>query len=127
MIPGQHVQRVLAWLIRNEGVAPEAILRAVNSIQDMSPGQIIALSGDPNAVLRGAFVREQTRRLEEPDPNRFVAFTAPENAALRDGLLTEADLDPAEDPQFPARVATADALIAELDRAVALITGECHG
>lgn len=128
MIPEQHVQRVLAWLVRNEGVAPEAILRAVDSVQEMSPGQVIALSGDPNTVLRGSFVREQARRLEDPaEPNRFVTFTAPENAALRDGLLTEAELDPAEDAQFPARVATADALIAELDLAVAAITGERHG
>jgi hypothetical protein len=45
---------------------------------------------------------------------RFAAFTREERDALHDGLMNEADLDPEEDPAFPQRVATAEALLEEL-------------
>lgn len=45
---------------------------------------------------------------------RFAPFTPEERDALHDGLMAEADLDPDEDPAFPQRVATAEALLEEL-------------
>lgn len=58
----QKVQRVLAWLMRNEGVEPEAIERAVASAAGMLLAEDITLC-DPGASLRRAFVTEQVRCL----------------------------------------------------------------
>lgn len=49
---------------------------------------------------------------------RFADFSTEERAALRDGLTAEAEINPAEDPTFPARVATAERLIVELEAVV---------
>lgn len=58
------VQRVIAWLVRNEEIAsPEAIERAVTSALDMKVGEAVTLDGD-KAPLRRAFVMEQVGRLE---------------------------------------------------------------
>jgi hypothetical protein len=55
-------RRVLAHLIRNEGVAPEAIERAVASALSMRMGEVVPLDGD-GASLRRAFINEQMRML----------------------------------------------------------------
>lgn len=47
---------------------------------------------------------------------RFSAFTAEERAAIADGLMGEADLDPTEDPAFPKRVEVANGLLDELEQ-----------
>lgn len=52
---------------------------------------------------------------EPGNVKRFAGFSQDERAAIRDGLLGEADIDPNEDPTFPPRIAAAQALIAELD------------
>lgn len=59
----QRIMRVMAHLIRNEDVAPEAIERAVSSALDMRLGELVTLDGD-GAPLRRAFVNEQMTRLE---------------------------------------------------------------
>lgn len=64
----QHkIQRVLAHLIREEDVAPEAIERAIASAMDMRIGQSAALDGDIHAPMRRAFVTEQVGRLNMMD------------------------------------------------------------
>jgi hypothetical protein len=59
----QLVARVLAWLLRNESVTPDAIERAVSSAVDMRPAETPTLDGD-HPLLRRAFVNEQVARLE---------------------------------------------------------------
>jgi len=60
-IDNRH-RRVLAWLLRNEGVDPEAIERAVASALSMRLGELVPLDGE-NAPLRRAFINEQMRML----------------------------------------------------------------
>jgi hypothetical protein len=59
----QRMERVLAWLLRNEGVPPEAIERAVASARDMRLGEEITLTGE-DAPMRRAFVFEQMALLK---------------------------------------------------------------
>lgn len=66
MMDEQRVMRLLAWLLRNEGVEPEAVERAVRSAVDMRPGDPVTLEGD-GSPLRRAFVFEQTGRLFRQD------------------------------------------------------------
>lgn len=65
MIYEQRIERMLAHLMRNERVSPEAIERAVTSAVDMRAGEFVSLTGDPLASLRRAFVQEQHKRLEK--------------------------------------------------------------
>jgi hypothetical protein len=58
-----HFARVMAWLLRNEGVDAEAIERAVTSARDMQVGDPVTLTDD-NAPMRRAFVNEQVGLLE---------------------------------------------------------------
>jgi len=60
----QRTMRVLAFLMREEGVTPEAVERAVASACDMAPGQVVSLRGDENAPMRRAFLMEQIGLLE---------------------------------------------------------------
>jgi hypothetical protein len=46
--------------------------------------------------------------------SRFKDFTQEERDCLYDALLSEADLNPAEDPSFPRRVEVAKGLMAEV-------------
>lgn len=61
--------RLLSHLIRNEGVAPDAVERAVDSALKMGLGEQASLTGEgPPGVpasMRRAFVQEQVARLEE--------------------------------------------------------------
>lgn len=66
MIPAERVERLLAWLLRNEGVEPEVIERAVESARFLRVGESIALMGDAQAPMRRAFVQEQSRLLARP-------------------------------------------------------------
>ncbi len=59
----QRLCRVLAWLLRNEQVSPEAIERAISSALDMRAGEVVSLA-DEGAPLRRAFVNEQVYRLK---------------------------------------------------------------
>lgn len=59
----QRIERVLAWLIRNERVNPDAISRAVSNAVDMRIGEAVALDGD-NQAMREAFVMQESRRLQ---------------------------------------------------------------
>lgn len=59
MVPEQRLQRVLAWLVKEEGVDPAAIERACESARTMRLGEYTSLDGDP---LRRAFVMEQAER-----------------------------------------------------------------
>lgn len=58
----QRVSRMIAWLLRNEGVSPDAVERAVSSARAMKPGEAVCLDG-MDATLRRAFVDECLRRL----------------------------------------------------------------
>ncbi len=58
----ERISRVFAWLMRNEGVDPEAIQRAVSSARGMKIGESVCLTGD-DEVLRQAFVHQETNRL----------------------------------------------------------------
>lgn len=62
MAEDQPFARVLAWLLRNEGVTPEAVERAISSACDMQLGELTTLDGD-GAPMRRAFVYEQLRLL----------------------------------------------------------------
>lgn len=62
MIDEQRIARVFAWLIRNEDVEPEKIVRAVNSARSMKLGESTALTGQDEA-MRAAFVFQETERL----------------------------------------------------------------
>ena len=55
--------RVLAHLIRNEGVDAEAIERAVVSALDMRLGEESTLTGGDHPAMRRAFVMDQVIRL----------------------------------------------------------------
>lgn len=59
----ERISRVFAWLMRNEGVDPEAIQRAVTSARNMKIGESVCLTGDGQEVLRQAFVNQETNRL----------------------------------------------------------------
>jgi CMP-N-acetylneuraminic acid synthetase len=50
--------------MRNEGVTPEMIERAVQSAVDMKIADTVTLSGDDKHSLRRAFVYEQIHLLE---------------------------------------------------------------
>lgn len=54
--------RLIAWLVRNEHVEPEAIERAVGSAIDMRLGEVASLTGE-GAAMRRAFCHEQVGRL----------------------------------------------------------------
>lgn len=64
MIDDQRIARVLAWLMRNEGVTPEMIERAVESAVDMHISDTVTLTGDDLHAYRRAFVYEQVHLLE---------------------------------------------------------------
>lgn len=57
------VERVLAHLLRNEGVEPGAIERAVSSAVTMKLGEVTTLTGG-DEELRRAFVWMQSGRLK---------------------------------------------------------------
>lgn len=59
----KHVARILAWLMRNEGVDAEAIERAVLSALAMRPGEMVTLTGGAGELLRRAFVDGQVALL----------------------------------------------------------------
>lgn len=59
----QKMCRVLAYLMREEGVTPEAVEHAVASARDMQPGQSVTLEGDEAAPMRREFLFAQLRRL----------------------------------------------------------------
>lgn len=67
MDPTQNMERVLAWLLRNEGVHADAIERAISAAVDMKVGEATCLSGPGPvgvpAAMRRAFVTEQVGRL----------------------------------------------------------------
>lgn len=64
MIDNDRAARVLAWLLRNEDVSPEAIERAVDSSAAMIVGDPVTLVNDSQALLRCAFVYGQITVLE---------------------------------------------------------------
>lgn len=60
--------RVLAYLLTEEGVAPDAIERAVTSALNMKLGESASLTGLPETeidTLRRVFVMEQVARIGE--------------------------------------------------------------
>jgi hypothetical protein len=57
-----QAMRIIAYLLRNEGVSPQAIERAIDSALDMNLGDHICLINDDNTPYRRAFVNEQIRR-----------------------------------------------------------------
>jgi hypothetical protein len=64
MIEYHRFVRVLAHLMREEHVQPEAIERAIDSAIDMEPSQSASLDGDKPAPMRRAFLSEQAIRLD---------------------------------------------------------------
>lgn len=62
----QAIERLMASLIRDEGVTPAAIERAVTSAENMRPGEHVALGGDEALPMRYAFVQAQTARITRP-------------------------------------------------------------
>ncbi len=69
MIPEQRLLRVFAHLLRNEGVEPAAIERAVESARHKRLGEHTTLTGDvpQDATLRRVFCMEQVDRLWKAD------------------------------------------------------------
>ena len=65
-IQSKHVERVIAWLVRNENVSVAAVERAVTSAARMDLGEAITLTGtdENDEVLRRTFVQAQVSRLE---------------------------------------------------------------
>jgi hypothetical protein len=55
----QKLVRLIAHLIRNEGVEPEAIERAVSSARAMRLGEVTSLTGGEDGPMRRAFCHEQ--------------------------------------------------------------------
>lgn len=58
----ERISQANTRLMRNEGVDPVAIQRAVSSARSMKVGESICLTGD-DEILRQAFVYQETNRL----------------------------------------------------------------
>lgn len=59
------VKRILAWLMRNEGVSASAISRAIESACTMKLGQRVALDGpeEDDTIMRFHFINSELARL----------------------------------------------------------------